>query len=807
MRSARNQIWYTYIFAFICVFQSSVALGQTGFHLQGRVVNKNGQTIAGVTIKINETDLNTQTDQQGVFHFKQLSAGNYNLTISHIAESTTTYFISIEKDTQVDFTLQSQSKDLAEIVIPLEAAPRANVCKMTCHARELPQTISIVDSDYIKKQQALRLSEVIQNVSGLHLASTRGSAREIIYVRGYIACCDNMFKNGARVPAEVMPEMSSLDRLEVLKGSAAVLYGQVTPGGVINMISKQPQFEKGGSINMRIGSYGLYKPELDLYGPINNQLAYRINGSYEQAESFRAQVNSTRHFINPSLLFRPNKQSEILFQADYLNHQFKPDFGTGAINNIIVDMPRSTYLGALWSNAKVIHINSSISFKHQFNSAWKLQTSINYQRYHKYYQATENIVPQVNGDVDRPFGKYRLQEDRFAGQINLNGKFATGGLKHQLLVGTDAEQFAGVSYTFMRQDPKTKTWIYLNENNLIQSGYDRINIWDSNKFAARSVMPVMNPFDRVETTSQKLGIFVNDMITLSDKLNLLAGLRWSLVQSLPAQTTDLRSQIITQKDGRFDQAFSPRLGLVYKPWAQTSLFASYANSFMTNAARDINSNWLKPSYIDQYEVGVKQAMLRGKLSLEATAYQIVNDNLPQTARFTADGSPNFDQTLKELSGQTKSEGIEVDMNTRLMQGLSVQVAYSYNFMRYTKTPGTPGSYLVNDRVLNIPDHTANLNLWYEFHTGRLKGFVLGTSAKYTGRRLAGYSRTVGGNNQPMSLTSFSTIDFSVGYNYKRFSLLGKVSNMGNTLNYYVHENYSVNPIAPRQFFTTLSYKL
>ena len=105
-----------------------------------------------------------------------------------------------------------------------------------------------------------------------------------------------------------MPEISSLERVEVLKGSAAILFGQVAPGGIVNMVTKTPKFNHGGEISMRAGSYDLYKPTFDVYGPISSSIAYRVNGAFETANSFRDQVNSKRYYVNPSLLFKIGKK-------------------------------------------------------------------------------------------------------------------------------------------------------------------------------------------------------------------------------------------------------------------------------------------------------------------------------------------------------------------------------------------------------------------------------------------------------------------------------------------------------------------
>lgn len=798
------------------MFQASLALGQPKtIHLSGQVSDEKGQPICHANISIKKSKVTIQTNEQGEYRISSLQNGNYTLQVSYIGKKESKYFLSLHQDTVLNFTLLDQVNHLAEVIInPSNIANTSpiSIGKMPCQAMDIPQSMSVIDGTTIKKEQAMRLSDAIQYVNGINLAAVRGGSWEVFYARGYIACCNNMLKNGARVPADVMSEMSSLEKLEILKGSAAVLYGHVTPGGVINMVTKQPKFEQGGSLTMRTGSHDLYKPEIDVYGPINTKIAYRINGTYELAGSFRDQVNTKRYYANPSLLFKPNNKTEILFQGDYLKHQFTPDFGTGVINNEIINLPRTTFLGTSWSNATTEHTNISIALKHQLNNSWQLNANATYQIYQRNYQATENIQPQPNGDWDRPLGKYQIHENRHAGQINLNGKLKTGQLEHTLLIGTDAERFLNTNYTYTRLDyfngSKEKVWTHLDENNVLQSGYDRINIWDPNKYTPRVDIPSMNPFDRIVTTTNRFGFYTNDLITISEKVNILAGLRWSYIHVLPITTTDLRTQIISERDAKTDHAFSPRLGLVYKPSPNTSLFMSYANSFLINYARDFNGNTLKPSLIDQYESGVKHNFLQGKLIANVTAYRIINNNLAQTARFAKDGiTPNNDLSIKELTGQTKSDGLEIDLTGRPLKGLNILAGYSYNFMRYTQTPDTPGSYLVGDRIVNIPDHTANASIWYEFNDKKLRGLSLGVSAKYIGERLAGWNRTVGGNKQPFSVPGFTTVNLSMGYSYKRFSFIGKISNINNTLNYYVHENYSVNPITPRQFSTTLSYKL
>ena len=192
-----------------------------------------------------------------------------------------------------------------------------------------------MNSEVIADQQASKLSDVIKNVNGVALGTTRGTTSETFFARGYNLGANNIFKNGARSNSAVIPEASTLEKVEVLKGSAALLYGNVSGGAVINMVTKQPKFEYGGEVSMRAGSYNLYKPIADVYGPITQNLAFRVIGTYETAESYRNSVESKRFYVNPSLLYKLGSKTDILVQGDYLKNDFTPDFGIGSLDGKI----------------------------------------------------------------------------------------------------------------------------------------------------------------------------------------------------------------------------------------------------------------------------------------------------------------------------------------------------------------------------------------------------------------------------------------------------------------------------------------
>nr|WP_309755870.1 TonB-dependent siderophore receptor [Flavobacterium sp.] len=660
---------------------------------------------------------------------------------------------------------------------------------------DTPQSVQVIGAEIITQQQAIRLSEVIKNINGVYVGSARGGAQESFFSRGYDMSANNMFKNGFRFNSGSIPEVSSLEKVEVLKGSAALLYGNVAPGGILNMVTKTPSFKKGGEISMQMGSYSFYKPSIDVYGPLNDIIAYRFTGSYENSESFRDNVTKERYYINPSFLFKVNDKTEIILQGDYLKDYWTPDFGTGIIGKKILDQPRNLYLGATWSNGETNQATVSGLLTHNFNKDWKLNFNTSFQNYERTSKGTERVQPTANGDWKRPLGQNKNLEQIIGEQLSVQGNFKTGQIKHQLFTGVDMENSFLQAYTFT----------------FTPTTYGSGNLFDFENFDQGGAIPDGKNTRIVKTDTNRFGIYAQDLISLTEKFKVLAGIRWSW-QEAQAETKDLIKKTSTEDKKRKDLAFTPKLGLVYQPTKDLSLFASYANSFTPNTGTTVDLKAIEPSIIDQYEVGVKKDFWRGALSTNVTVYQITNSNLAQTAEFKADGSSNTDSSIKVLSGETNSKGVELDIVAKPVEGLNIIAGYSYNDMRFTKTSGLKGSFIEGDRLARTPANTANLSFFYTLQSGTFKGVSLGALGNYIGKRVGGWNNQVDASlpngifDREIPLEGYATIDISVGYEWKKISILCKISNVTNELNYTVHENYSVNPIAPRQVLTSLRYK-
>ncbi|CAH0239448.1 TonB-dependent receptor [Chryseobacterium sp. Bi04] len=701
---------------------------------------------------------------------------------------------------------------------------------------ENPQAIAIVTHEIIEQQQAKQLSDVLQNVNGMYVTSSRGNSQDSFGGRGFILGNDNIFKNGSRINSGVFPEVSGLERVEVLKGANAMLFGNTAAGGVINMITKKPKFNFGGSVGLNGGSWNSYKPTVDIYGPLSKNIAFRINGAYEHAESFRDIVESEKYYFNPSFLFNLSDKSQLIVEADYLKNNFTPDFGIGSITEknqsyrLNDAVSRNTFFGTDWQYQDVQQASTNVTFNHQFNERWSLNATASYQNYTKDYFSSERvqwIYDTKDATVDtnrlswkRPFGRTYNEQNYTSAQVNINGEFNTGKINHKVLIGSDADYSQADAYAYNITAPKNL--LYLDD----PSTWGSIDMPNS----------TLNTRNRINT--RRIGIYAQDFISLTKQLKVIAGLRWSYIENMPTLTTrfTLNDKIEVANSSTSDNAFSPKIGLVYAPNENLSVFATYTNSFASNAGYtsdqfgSVNTNQpvtdvqnqlttlskqsIKPSTVDQYEIGIKKNFWNNALAVNLTAYQIMYNNYYQTYWFASgsNGAPvnSTDTNLKEFSGNMRSRGVELDITGNPTENLSIIGGFSYNNSVYIDTPEK--GYVENQRLVRTPATTANASVFYKF-TNYVKGLKIGAGIYYIGDRIAGWNDSKSTNasrnnvSRMFDLKDYTTVSLSVGYEWNKFSIQGKVGNLFDVVNYNVHENYSVNPITPRNYYFTLTYKL
>jgi iron complex outermembrane receptor protein len=784
--------------------------------VRGVVRTSDGRPAPFVSVAIPGLGKGTSTAEDGSFVLTGIEPGTYTLQIAFVGlrQEQQTVTVAAGQATKADFALTESAADLSEVVVTGTTTINrpASASKADLAPLDLPQSIGVVTSTVIADQQVNRLGDALRNVSGVSLTQQRGGVAETFSARGYSIGIGggggSIFKNGLISNTQGFPDASTLEAVEVLKGASALLYGNVSGGLLINLVTKKPRYEWGGSVEMRAGSYSFYKPIIDVYGPLTKNLAFRVVGTYENGKSYRDVVTQKRLYVNPSLLYKFGEKTDLLVQGDYLRSDITPDAGVGIINlnaesQLLPNTPRSRFINMAWAYNVTDQASGSAVLTHRFSDQWRLSAIAGVQdtRVHGFGAAVPNNAIAANGDYTRTLSAVNTSERDYNAQLNLNGKFDTGFLGHQLLVGADALRISSTSTSFKYQDASGK----------IGTAYDRINLLDPTKYTARTDVPSILDTARTTSPSYRFGGYVQDLIAVSPKFKVLAGVRysWQNTEQTTIANLDKRQERGGPAAGKIDKAWSPKAALIYQPLPMLSVYGSYANNFIINSGTDIYLLNLAPSLVDQYEAGIKSELLGRRLFANLSVYRYRNSNFAQIAALDQFGKPNGNTNIRELTGETTSDGVDLDVSGSFSKNLYFNTGYAYNYMRYTNTAGVTGSPVEGERLTNNPAHTANASIFYTFDQPALRGLKLGASAFYTGQRLGGNNNTVGqaGNySRLISLSGFTTVEVSVGYSYQHFSILAKLSNITNELNYLVHDRYSINPIPPRQFLTTVAYR-
>lgn len=795
--------------------------------LKGKLIDNQGKELPNITVK--SGDKETQSDSKGYFHLYIPQKDSFSIELTGVGYHRQTLRIDPNgKVTELNtITLSKVDNEIDQVEVygyNTVNNKKIGVAKSGIDNKDLPQSVQIINKQVIADQQINTLGDALKNANGIALGANRGAVGENFFARGYSLGSNNIFKNGVRTNNGGRIEASTLESVEILKGSAALLYGGVTGGAVVNLVTKKPQFHTGGEVSFRYGSWDTYKPMLDVYGPLSKKVAFRFVGTGESANSHRDVVKTERIYINPSVLYKIADQSELSFNFDYLKSDYTPDFGIGSVEGKINDaVGRGTFLNVNGAFNKTNSTNGNVSFDHNFNDNWKISLVAGVQNYLRNYYGSDRLQANAQGVATRALSRSATEEFTVNQQLNLTGNFKTGGIKHQLLFGGDADQSSTKAYAY-------NIFANLSNPTTPSTAYDQIDVFKP--IPGRQDIPIADKNTWTKTNINRYGAFIQDLISITDKFKVLAGVRYTYQHTPYSEKytykTGLKEEVVNKDakgnelGAKIDEAWSPKFALIYQPTTTSSIYASYTNNFISNSGYDINYQPLAPSLVDHYEAGIKNDFMNGKLSANLTAYRIDNNKFTQMAIVSSDGSANGDTNMKEFTGKTSSDGVELDITGRLLPGLEILGGYAYNFMRYKETMGIYTYTTVDGkpaeasgseegiRLVGTTAHTGNATVFYTLPKGALKGFKIGASAFYTGKRNAGWNNSKinvrDGINRLIPVAPFTTFDFSLGYAAKRFSILAKVANITDELSYYIHENYSVNPIPPRNFMTTVSYK-
>ena len=656
---------------------------------------------------------------------------------------------------------------------PEYRTPDTTALKLDAPLRDIPQTIDVIPSQVMRDQRALSLQDAVKNVAGIGMATGDGQ-RDQFVIRGNIAYGD-LFIDGVRDDALYFRDLSNIERIEILKGPASVLYGRGSSGGLINRVSKKPGTE-GGEIVLSYGSWDDKRGEIDL-GHVftDNDVAVRLTGAIERSDSYRDQGFLKREAIAPSVLFAPSDRTRILLQADYLRDRRLTDNGIPAFQGRPVDVPASTYYGA--ANGRDVDFSQSevwsttATLDHEFSDTLRLHNAF---RYYDYTLDRQNTIPNIVNEAARTVTLNRQSTDRaehgWFNQLELSGTFSTGPLEHKLLLGFEAGR---------------------------QSKYelriDRANIATVDLF--NPVLPVLplsvsgNPSTNRIGVYKTLGFYAQDMIALGEHWKVLAGLRHDRFRQ------EVHQRIAGQPDlARTDTFWSPRIGLVWQPTPTQSYYASWNKSYQPSGetfALSASSADIAPEKTINREIGAKFDLFDGKLSATISAFNLKRSDIKAT-----------DPVLLRVVpvGVQRTRGIEASAQLELAEGWQAIASYAYLDARITKSPALDsGVPIQGNRPTLTPTHSASFWLMRNFGDR----FGLGGGVNYVGDRQANLANTV-------VLPEYVTADAMAWARLGKFKAQLNIRNIFDR-DYIVSAHGTVGnlnmPGAPRSAMLTLRYAI
>ena len=381
--------------------------------------------------------------------------------------------------------------------------------------RDIPQSIQVIPQEVLEDQQVIRLNDALRNVSGI-VAGSNDPRGQRFNIRGFDS--SSVLRDGFRLTNgssgnSGFPELANIEQIEVLKGPAAILFGSVEPGGVINLVSEQPESEPAYEGNIRAGSRGLFEGSLDATGPLtaDGRVLYRLNTLYRNEDYFRDfDANIERLFIAPVVSWAISDRTDLILDLEYRDDERPSDFGLAAIGDSVADVPFDRVFGEPEDIFEGTFLRTGYKLEHRFNDSWKVRNAFHYTRYESEFSgAGGGRLDEATGTLLRNFISLAQPSDTFGVQTNIVGEFSTGSIDHTLLAGFD----------FYRRE---ETGLGLGNFR----AFAPINIF--NPVYGLTPRPDFSQepvFIDSDTNINSYGFYVQDQIALSDNLKVLAALR------------------------------------------------------------------------------------------------------------------------------------------------------------------------------------------------------------------------------------------------------------------------------------------
>ena len=614
--------------------------------------------------------------------------------------------------------------------------------------KEIPGSVSVVGAEQIRDMDAQNLQETLRYVPGV-VADPYGSdsRADSALIRGTDASeyLDGLRRTSAYYTSNYRIDPYFMERIEVLRGPASVLYGQAPVGGIINSISKRPQSERGGEVTVEYGSFDFKQVKFDTTGLVTSdgKWSYRLTGVARDADTNVDYVDDDRYAIQPAITFRPNADTAVTvighFQKDRTGStsQFFSHIGTiyPNVNGRRID--QDTFIGEPSDHYDTDVASGTVIGEHRFDSVFKLSHVSRYADIHNDYASSYAghfyTVPlfgwaYVPGSQEEDTARIKFNgvtdTQIFNQDTNLEVKFATSIVSHKVL--------GGVDYMNFRNETAESTALNMTP----------MNVYDPVYGQPETLIPFGDSYS--DQSVVQTGLYVQDQMRLGNWIAVL-GARKDWVEN---ETSGSKQK---------DDAMSYRAGLMYEFASGFTPYVSYGESFIPVVGTDSLGNPFDPQSGRMYELGFKYQPTGSNFAINSAIYDIAENN-----RIVYDAlSPLYGMQI----GAVAIKGFEIELTGKITKNLKVVGGYSYTQAEYDD-----GSTIDGNQIESIPKHLASMWGVWEFDQPYLKGWSVGAGVRYIGESWDSYN--------VIEVPDVTLVDAMIAYEEKNWRWSINAKNLG-----------------------------
>ena len=675
-------------------------VAQTTSKLSGRVLDQNREAIRAAQIIVEQNNsavpFSAITNERGEFSLA-VPTGKCRITVQADGFATQSQTIKLNpSDNPIEVILQVA--DASAVVTITDASGYlteavSGAMRRATQLRDIPQSISVVSKEQIKDQSLQSISDVVAYIPGVTSHQGENNRDQLIF-RGNSSSAD-FFVNGVRDDVQYYRDLYNIDRVEAIKGPNSMVFGRGGGGGVINRVTKEPLFSTFREITAQLGSFGNRRFTTDVNQRLNKKVAFRLNGLYENSDSFRQFVGLERYALNPTVTWAPSANTTITGSYEFFRDRRVADRGIPSFQLKPADVPIDTYFGNPNDSRVRANVNLASAVIDHSRGRFNVRNRTLFGDYDRFYQ---NYVPGVvtadKSKVTLTSYNNATQRRNIFNQTDVSFDASTYRIKHSLLLGTEI----GRQLT----DNFRNSGFFNNTSTSILVPFNQPTI--STPVTFRQAATDANNHLRTNLAAA----YAQDQISVNRNLQFVTGVRFDYF--------DLNFHNNRTGDNlrRIDRLVSPRVGIIVKPVDNLSLYANYSVAYLPSSGDQFSSlttitQQVKPEKFNNYEVGAKWDVKRG-LSFTTALYRQDRTNTRAT-------DPN-DPTRIVQTGSQRTNGLEFGLNGTVTTRWNVVGGYAYQdaFITSDTTSAKAGA-----RVAQVPHHTFSLwnnyKVWQRLNVG------------------------------------------------------------------------------------------